>query len=647
MNKIYKNQIKRIGKALFPVFSGIFFGYNLALIAGDVLGLLPIQESYWKEASICGALVGCLLVFLFSENFRTRKTILLIGVSISLISSFFGGFIFLINPHFDYMFNIIHFFVGITVGFSCVAPVFLVEEEYHRKQRGRYFSGYQLAITIGILIAYVVMSFLVFFGIQKYYHSVSLFVCTVLSIVYIITLICTESSNLERWAKEHEIFRKKKDEIYDSIKKKYINEGGENNKNFEKEIKEKLEEPSIIKKTPPYKVFRTPIIIGIIIIATQQIVGINVVIYKFPELLPLFGVDTVKGKLFFMIIIGLINVLSTIPGMLMIDRIGRRSLYLLGMCGIIISLSVLTFLIANVNPVYETIPENFHLGENSIKCDSIQSEEEYIKKDTLFLVDQELSSSENRYVRHRDFFEKRIALPNKYKTLYVETKKDSRASKNIYSIFRDELGDKKLEGKITFIFKLKNKELKLKGFSDDKIKNYEINDSKYYRPAPKFIFGEGSNYGLLFFISLVVVYVIFYASTLGILGWLVPAEIIPIKIRSQGMAIIAATHWFINFLIVALFNVNWATAFFVTFTILSIIAIAIGFQYFPETNSKKLKYIDYFWRGHGNINKFNNGKKFEKIAKEVEREVINYKANIDKQKKELDRIKQIPDDTQV
>ena len=80
-------------------------------------------------------------------------------------------------------------------------------------------------------------------------------------------------------------------------------------------------------------------------------------------------------------------------------------------------------------------------------------------------------------------------------------------------------------------------------------------------------------------------------------------------------------------MIITLFNINLATAFFLTFTILSIIALAIGYFYFPETHSKKLKYIDYFWRGGGSIKNFNN-QEFNDIAEKVEREVKDYKEYI-------------------
>jgi len=646
-------QLKRIGKELFPILSGIFFGYNIALIAGDVLGIFS-SENYWEEASIYGALVGCLLVFLlgYFGNFKARIEILKVGVSISLLSSFFGGVIFLINHQFNDMFNIIRFFIGVTVGLSCVAPVYLVEEKPNRKRRGNYFSWYQLAITIGILIAYMVMYFLVFFNIGKYYHVVSLFVCTILSMAYFFTLTKAETSNFERWTNEHKDFNKKKQGIHDFfLKQEYEKESGENSSSFEHDRKILLEEPRLIRKTPYHKVFITPFIIGIAIIAIQQAVGINVVIYKFSELLPLFGVDNLEGKLLFMLIIGLVNALSTIPGMLMIDTVGRRDLFLIGMSGIILSLSVLTFLMANVKPVYEIIPDKFYVEESSIKCNSI---DEYLKNDTLRLSDQILpSSTGTKNIYNKDFFEEKIALPNETKILYITTENDSKTKRIIYSKFKDELENKgELKGdKITFAFCLENKVLKLDSIEDGtgkwiSIKSIDCKDckeiTKSYHPALKYMFGEDNDYGLLFFITLIVIYIIFFASTLGILGWLVPAEIIPIKIRSQGMAIIAATHWFINLLIVTLFTIKMATAFFVTFTIISIIALVLGFYYFPETNSKRLKYIDYFWRGKGNIDDFNNDAKFIKKAIEVEAEWKKYKDKINKFYKEnKDKIEKI------
>jgi len=308
-------------------------------------------------------------------------------------------------------------------------------------------------------------------------------------------------------------------------------------------------------------------------------------------------------------VIGLINVVSTIPGMLMIDRMGRRTLFLVGMIGMIFSLFLMTILISNIKPNYEMIPEKYYIWENSCtKCPQIKdklsinvSEKELCIVDSATSVAKHFIDNKDK-VHNRECFRKEHLLS--YTDVCVITQKDSVFEKTMRKYVGKEKDANKETGElITYKLHFEN------GIIN------KINNDKAYHPFEP-LFGDSRYVGLVIFATLIIIYIIFFASTMGIIGWLVPAEILPIKIRSRGMAIVAFAHWGINLLIVSYFKINVISSFFIVFTILSLIALFIGFFYFPETNGKELKDIDFFWRNKGRIKDFNNDSEFKKKAEE-------------------------------
>ena len=622
----YSQQLKRIGQELFPVLAGISFGYNLALLAGDtILNIHSSPNVLLSISLLCGALAGCLLVF-FSWNIETRKTIVEIGAAIALIASLFGSVIFWSNDSSKDLLYPIRFIMGITAGLSCVALVYLVEESPKPHKRGSYLASYQFAITIGIMLAYILISvyntaFNENDNINRYY-SITFIVSAILSAVTLFTIWNMSSPKYQKWSDRHKKFSEKKEKLKAKFEEKYkeiknIPEDKKEDRNEKyriyKEEKDYFDnlliEPEGTRKEPWHKVFRKPLILGIIIIGIQQVVGINVIIFKFPEVLTLFDIGK-SGTLFFLLVIGLINVVSTIPGMLMIDRIGRRSLFLIGMIGMIFSLFLMTLLISNIKPNFEMIPKQYYIVENNcITCPTIMDKlSVHVSEKELCVIDSAtyaLHSEKGDISKCHDGerFGKEYLLS--HADVCVITQKGSDFEKTMRKFFEKDRYDKKNERDlITYKLHFEN------GIIN------KINDDEAHRQFKPLLGNDSQYIGLIIFITLIIIYIIFFASTMGIIGWLVPAEILPIKIRSQGMAIVAFVHWSINLLIVSIFRIDIISSFFIVFTIFSLIALFIGFFYFPETNGKELKDIDFFWRNNGQLEEFNNPEKFKKKVEE-------------------------------
>jgi SP family galactose:H+ symporter-like MFS transporter len=86
---------------------------------------------------------------------------------------------------------------------------------------------------------------------------------------------------------------------------------------------------------------RPALMIGIGLAIFQQITGINTVIYYAPTIIQSAGIPSASGAILATAGIGIVNVITTVFAMWLIDRAGRRPLLLIGIAGMIVSLVVL------------------------------------------------------------------------------------------------------------------------------------------------------------------------------------------------------------------------------------------------------------------------------------------------------------------
>jgi len=119
-------------------------------------------------------------------------------------------------------------------------------------------------------------------------------------------------------------------------------------------------------------------------------------------------------------------------------------------------------------------------------------------------------------------------------------------------------------------------------------------------------------------IVLVLLYIIFFAISIGPLGWLIISEIFPQRVRGLGASIGSLTVWISNSIVTFTFfkivNVltfkgtevtvageklgNPAGAFFL-YTVIAVCALIWGYYYLPETKGVSLETIEQFWRKGG------------------------------------------------
>lgn len=101
-------------------------------------------------------------------------------------------------------------------------------------------------------------------------------------------------------------------------------------------------------------------------------------------------------------------------------------------------------------------------------------------------------------------------------------------------------------------------------------------------------------------VGFVLLYIIFFAVSLGPLAWLLIAEIFPLKLRGVGMSIGALSNWLFNaivtFTFLSLIDLLTGMGAFLLYAIVGILGLIWGYKYIPETRGITLESIEEQWR---------------------------------------------------
>jgi SP family galactose:H+ symporter-like MFS transporter len=79
----------------------------------------------------------------------------------------------------------------------------------------------------------------------------------------------------------------------------------------------------------------------------QQVTGINTIIYYGPRIFALAGISSNKNAIFATLLVAIVNVLSTVIALVLVDRVGRKPLLYVGVAGMTLSLFVLSYAFHN------------------------------------------------------------------------------------------------------------------------------------------------------------------------------------------------------------------------------------------------------------------------------------------------------------
>ena len=315
--------------ASVAALGGLLFGYDTGVISGALLfikqdfDLNPFVEGFIVSSLLLGAMVGAGVSGALSDRLG-RRTIILGAAIIFAIGAIGAG----LSPS-VWVLLVFRFVLGLGVGAASALVPSYISESAPTDVRGSLSSLFQLAITLGILIAYLVNG--AFAAAEDWRWPIGLaFVPAAVLFVGMYFLPETPrwlvSKNREEEARQV-LSRSRSEEEVDSE----ISEIRE----VEQEEEEQVGYGELFA---PW--VRPMIVVGIGLAVFQQFVGINTVIYYAPTIIKSTGLGS-SASILSTIGIGIVNVVMTVVAILIVDRVGRKPLLIVGLVGMVISLLII------------------------------------------------------------------------------------------------------------------------------------------------------------------------------------------------------------------------------------------------------------------------------------------------------------------
>ena len=324
--------------ASIAAIGGMLFGFDTGVISGAI----PFfQKDFalgndWVELITTAGLAGAVFGAISSGRITDivgRKKVILASAIIFAIGAFWSG-----SASDAVNLMVARFFLGIAIGISSFAVPLYIAEISPAKSRGVFVSLFQLLITIGIFVSYFTdLAFALPEGAVGYTDCWRpMFYVGIIPAVFLFVgmFFLPETP---RWLiskgsedKSRKVLMKVEDSdlVEETISrmKKEIEIDGRNKTGWKEIFKPWL---------------RTPFIIAIGIMFVQQFTGINTIIYYSPKIFLMAGFEGARAAILASVSVGAVCVLSSIIALFVIDKLGRRKLYMIGLGGMVISLLAL------------------------------------------------------------------------------------------------------------------------------------------------------------------------------------------------------------------------------------------------------------------------------------------------------------------
>jgi MFS transporter, SP family, arabinose:H+ symporter len=348
----YNSENKRylLMLAFVAALGGFLFGFDTAVISGtegfvkSKFILDSLAEGWFVGVALLGCIIGVLIAGFLSDKFG-RKLVLILSALLFLISAI--GCTVSAN----YIQLVVYRWIGgLGIGVASIISPLYISEISIPTVRGKLVTLYQLAITIGILAAYVSNYWILSMGpgtsflTGSFWHWImiedmwrGMFGAEIIPAIlfFIFLLFVPESPRfLMLKGKEKKAFsiasringETNAYEEINEIKKSFIIKSGS--------FKE-LFKPGILKA----------LLIGISLAVFSQFSGINAIIYYGVKILQETGLGS--GDAFWgQVTIGIVNTLFTFVAIFTIDKFGRKPLLIWGVTGAVVSLLIVGFLFA-------------------------------------------------------------------------------------------------------------------------------------------------------------------------------------------------------------------------------------------------------------------------------------------------------------
>ena len=335
--------------SVVAALGGFLFGYDAAVISGTIsqvtarFSLDEIQVGWFVGCALIGSIIGVLMAGKLSDRWGRKVTMLVAAVffSVSGIACAFVGSL--------EQLVVARILGGIGIGVvSIVSPLYISEVSI-AQYRGRLVSLYQLAVTIGFLGAYLTNFQLLHFSqsgavlntgwmnlvfVSEVWRGMLGF-CSLPAILFFCIIFFIPES--PRWL----ILKGRDERAVRIFRKIYLSEVEVDTQLQDTKSVVQSETKSDWKFLLQPGIFKA-VLIGAAIAILGQFMGVNAVLYYGPTIFEEAGLSG-GDALFSQVLVGIVNVVTTVIAVFIIDKVGRKKLVYYGVSGMVLSLLLIGF----------------------------------------------------------------------------------------------------------------------------------------------------------------------------------------------------------------------------------------------------------------------------------------------------------------
>jgi SP family galactose:H+ symporter-like MFS transporter len=315
--------------AMIAAIGGGLFGYDTGVISGAILYIkkeFPIDdatEGLVVSAVTAGALVAAMLAGVLADQGGRRLTNVAAGIvfaTASLLCAVANSVPTLVAGR---------FLVGCGIGLTSVGGPMYIAEASPARVRGSFVSLFQLAVTVGILLAYIAGAALAAAAAWRWMLGLA----SVPGLLLAIGMAFMPES--PRWLVTQQRWRDARAVLAQ------IDPHGDPDAALAELERDLAAEGRGSWSELFHRTLRPALVVGIGLAVFQQVTGINAVIYYAPQIFLAAGFTSDLTSLAATAGIGVINVLATFIAIGLVDRAGRKPLLIAGVLGMVVTLAVL------------------------------------------------------------------------------------------------------------------------------------------------------------------------------------------------------------------------------------------------------------------------------------------------------------------
>ena len=310
---------------------GVLYGYDMGIIAAAAIFvkrsffLSTIAEELVVSIVLIGAMIGALIGGAVADQIGRRRT-LVWAAGIFIVGSLLAP----LSPNVTVLI-LARAIIGLGIGFTSVTAPVYVSELAPPQSRGMLIGLYQFALTVGIALADLVGYLLA----DQQAWRLMFGLAVVPTVIFLAVILTVPES--PRW-----LFAHARQKDAETVLLSYTDPVGA--EQFLKDIHDGLKAPVEQK----WSALWSPAVRGSLFVAVgmtvlQQVTGINTIIYYGPQIFSLAGSASHSSAILATFVVAIVNVIGTVVGIALVDRVGRKPLLYVGVTGMTVALFALSF----------------------------------------------------------------------------------------------------------------------------------------------------------------------------------------------------------------------------------------------------------------------------------------------------------------